>query len=580
MMRRITIIAIALLFVLNVVIFAASSSTTTPVWKTSDVIKDPFKWPFNGRSPKTEIIEQYGFGMIGDGEVETLLNIASGNSGLVQEIFFAHNSPANIHDMWLDVYYPDIEKTDTTAETPETGTTIHLTDASDFPTSGTVMITMADTTVMRATYTGKSGNDLTGCTKYPNTALAGGEPVSTISLCARFTDLVALMNQTVDSMRSGIDVSPGSMFDTDYFSIALNQRGYAQGYYLRYLMPYTNGIKIQLRCEALYGEFPPIWAWVSYQDTLPACWNRRYRLKGQIAEGTIANNSSLTFLNRPSGKKGVVFANFAGFSPVLRSTQLSDCQTAWTAKPNVTCTSPIEAYTGEFGSKCSKISVADAFTTGVAAYLTFAEKDLSGYNAIAAWVKTDITLADGTCNINLGVSETDGFGGATDDLPLMFDLGVNQMLRAGEWKLLVAPFKKESTNRNAAVSVGLKISNDSGPQNIWLEDVRAVNYSLEYLESNPHFKVNGSTERTWQTSGGEDYWGGAFYWQAKNPHSKYAGIGYHDYITSTFSTYHIHANTPIFYNDGIQGIWPNDFVGPPAAKTTVVRWLCLYYEEV
>jgi hypothetical protein len=200
--------------------------------KESDPIRDPFKFPFNGRPPKTAIKEGDFVGeSFGAGEVLTLLNLDATNDGVIQEIFIAHNAPQDVHNGWLDVYYPDIELTAVTAETPETTTTIHLVAApAGLASAGTVMVTLASGQVLRVTYTGKTGNDLTGCTKYPDTALAGGETVSTVSLSARFTDLVPLMGQDIwAGALSGVDWMPGATFDTEYFSIALNEISYAQG---------------------------------------------------------------------------------------------------------------------------------------------------------------------------------------------------------------------------------------------------------------------------------------------------------------------------------------------------------------
>ena len=65
-----------------------------------------------------------------------------------------------------------------------TATTITLTDASEFPTSGYIVIEKVDSTtgaIVSETieYTGKSTNDLTGCTRGTAAPSYGATPIST-----------------------------------------------------------------------------------------------------------------------------------------------------------------------------------------------------------------------------------------------------------------------------------------------------------------------------------------------------------------------------------------------------------------
>lgn len=110
---------------------------------------------------------------------------------------------------------------------------------------------------------------------------------------------------------------------------------------------------------------------------------------------------------------------------------ICDCESAWTGSTNVTQT----ADTAQFkeGTKSAKSVVATAFTTGKIAYFATGTLDLSAYQQISFWFRSNNSIAAGALELRL-CSDTTGDTtvhtcaipanlGASAWFPLAFDFG-------------------------------------------------------------------------------------------------------------------------------------------------------------
>lgn len=80
------------------------------------------------------------------------------------------------------------------------------------------------------------------------------------------------------------------------------------------------------------------------------------------------------------------------------TTNISTCETAWTASANVTTS--INGDRKE-GSWSSEVTTADAFGTGMMAYQATGALNLSAYSKISLWVKSTVALAASSLRIDL-----------------------------------------------------------------------------------------------------------------------------------------------------------------------------------
>jgi hypothetical protein len=146
---------------------------------------------------------------------------------------------------------------------------------------------------------------------------------------------------------------------------------------------------------------------------------------------------------------------------------LDDCQTAWTAKANVTATA--EAAAKKVNALGAKLIIANGFTTGLIATHDFTAKDLSGYKYIGMWIYSDIAVAAGV--LAVVIDETAACASPDETLPL-------PALAAGVWRYVKVAVTGAGSTRNATISVGLTAVSDPGIATLFVDDIRMGN---EYL---------------------------------------------------------------------------------------------------
>ena len=155
--------------------------------------------------------------------------------------------------------------------------------------------------------------------------------------------------------------------------------------------------------------------------------------------------------------KGSVVAN--GVS----SKTISLAESAWTAQTNVTATA--EATDKKEGSYSAKLSIADAFTTGLAAYEVLDQAlDLSSLDSIQLWVKSSVATSSG--DIELAIYNNNGCTGTAVenvDLPALV---------ANSWKFATVALSNNSS-MTSVQCVGLNVASDNGTQTVYLDEIKA-----------------------------------------------------------------------------------------------------------
>jgi len=148
---------------------------------------------------------------------------------------------------------------------------------------------------------------------------------------------------------------------------------------------------------------------------------------------------------------------------ITRGTIVDNCDDAWDASANVTCTADTSIKLRGTGS--SKLAIGADFTTGIAATEVVSDMDLTSATALHFWIYSSIALTAG--QVKVGVSETVTLGGT----PLYFDV---PEIVANTWTPVCVA--GDFTGYNNVISVGLNVVTDVGAAgaNIYLDDIRAV----------------------------------------------------------------------------------------------------------
>lgn len=158
-------------------------------------------------------------------------------------------------------------------------------------------------------------------------------------------------------------------------------------------------------------------------------------------------------------------STFNDWYDITKGVEVSDCETAWTASASVTATADTSDY--KKGSKSAKLVIAGAFTTGLAAYATISETDITTCDHAHLWVKSEVALAAG--DIKLLLDETAAC--ASPDISVDFPA-----LLANTWTR-VSISLGTVTGLDKIISVGISVIVDKGPNTIYLDDIRAVTES-------------------------------------------------------------------------------------------------------
>lgn len=162
-----------------------------------------------------------------------------------------------------------------------------------------------------------------------------------------------------------------------------------------------------------------------------------------------------------------VNGTFAKGSPTITlasavNATIENCETAWTASANVTCTTSTIRKQGAFATV---IDVASAFTTGLAAYKSFTELDLSAYQQLSLWYNSGTAGFVGGFTIKL-CSDTAGAAPVNS-----FSIPASVTSGASQWNRVTVDLG--SAMGASIQSIAIYIDSDIGRQVITVDNIVA-----------------------------------------------------------------------------------------------------------
>jgi hypothetical protein len=140
---------------------------------------------------------------------------------------------------------------------------------------------------------------------------------------------------------------------------------------------------------------------------------------------------------------------------------VDSCDSAWTAKTNVTATE--ESTIKKEGTASAKLVIASGFTTGLIATNDFSAIDISGYNAISFWIRSNTNINKGVLQLVYDEDAACASPSQTTDIPA---------LKADTWTKVSLTLSATAANRNAVISVGLNAASDPGAITVYIDDIR------------------------------------------------------------------------------------------------------------
>lgn len=146
---------------------------------------------------------------------------------------------------------------------------------------------------------------------------------------------------------------------------------------------------------------------------------------------------------------------------ITKGASVDGCETAWTAKANVTSTRDTAVKLN--GTYSSKNVIATAFTTGLASTFDFVAQDCTGNTALHFWIYSTVATTAG--DLKVGVSEAAACASGV----LYFEVPA---LVANTWTPCCVA--GDFTGYNAVISVCLNVAVDIGAMTVYLDDIRAV----------------------------------------------------------------------------------------------------------
>jgi len=140
---------------------------------------------------------------------------------------------------------------------------------------------------------------------------------------------------------------------------------------------------------------------------------------------------------------------------------VDSCDSAWTAKANVTATE--EGTIKKEGTASAKLVIADAFTTGLVATHDFSAIDISGHNSISFWIRSTANINKGVLQLVYDEDAACASPSQSTDIPA---------LKANTWTKVSLSLSAAAADRNAVISVGINAVSDPGAVTIYVDDIR------------------------------------------------------------------------------------------------------------
>lgn len=133
--------------------------------------------------------------------------------------------------------------------------------------------------------------------------------------------------------------------------------------------------------------------------------NRWKTINNGATAARIAPGDVIRIMASPDPTDTGINGTFTNLSPNITLSSalnvlVTNCDTAWTASPNVTTAANTTTYRTATGS--ASFAFAGAFTTGLAAYFALGgAQDYSAYQGLTFWVRTNTTLSAGVLSLRL-----------------------------------------------------------------------------------------------------------------------------------------------------------------------------------
>lgn len=156
---------------------------------------------------------------------------------------------------------------------------------------------------------------------------------------------------------------------------------------------------------------------------------------------------------------------------------LHDCTSVWTGATSVTVSLDNELY--REGGACNKLAVASGVAAGaLLATVTIGETNLSNYDTIEFWVRSDI--AQTAANLEFYLDDTAACASPVDTMSL-------PALTIDKWtRVQLTMTNPELDTAIISIGIGQKAATDVGACTIWINNVRALKAgSRVYKELNP-----------------------------------------------------------------------------------------------
>lgn len=173
---------------------------------------------------------------------------------------------------------------------------------------------------------------------------------------------------------------------------------------------------------------------------------------------------------------------------------VEDGEDAWNEFVSANVVASADAGDKKVGAASAKFAVAvGAAANELLATEAIARLDLSGYDQIKGWLKSDVALAAGDLQLLLDDTAQCASPVLTLNLPAV---------NAGVWTHFVLAYDRTLAGLDQILSVGLKQVVDKGVANFWLDDLRAEQAWTDLLEAGTALKLDANNNlRTFDRPG-------------------------------------------------------------------------------
>lgn len=167
---------------------------------------------------------------------------------------------------------------------------------------------------------------------------------------------------------------------------------------------------------------------------------------------------------------------------------IDNCETAWTQSANVTATR--QTTYAKQGTYHAQLVIASAFVTGLVAYFATGTLDLSAYQQVCFWIRTNVTLASGRLTLRL-CSDAAG-------VTAVHTIAIPQIFVAARWVPIV--WDNAGALSSSIASVALYAEVDPGSVTVYLDNIFAAKAKSANESLTLHSLIGKKWNLPWQAS--------------------------------------------------------------------------------